>query len=55
MEVDLSKDEKKVVPSSATIKTHLQRAFGDKANEELPDDLLALIGKLRDQDEHDEK
>ena len=50
-ETALSKDNAKDQEAkSATIKTQLQRAFSDKAAEELPDDLLALIGKLREQD-----
>lgn len=41
--------------ASETIKTQLKKAFDDKAAEELPDDLLALIGQLRDQDDANEK
>ena len=55
-ETALSKDNAKDRDAkSATIKTQLQRAFSDKAAEELPDDLLALIGKLREQDVQDGK
>lgn len=43
------------LPEMGTIKSNLMRAFGDKAKEELPEDLMKLIGKLREQDEHDGK
>jgi hypothetical protein len=37
------------------IKDHLRRSFQDKAAEELPSDLMSLIGKLREQDDQDGK
>lgn len=42
-------------PKSELIKTQLQRAFTDRASEELPDELLTLIGKLKEQDAKDGK
>ena len=51
MENALAEDEKQdSTPKSELIKTQLQRAFKDRASEELPDDLLSLIGKLKEQD-----
>lgn len=52
MAEDRKQDEK---PKSALIKTQLQRAFSDRASEELPDELLSLIGKLREQDKNNGK
>ncbi len=43
------------LPEMGTIKSNLMRAFGEKAKEELPEDLMKLIGKLREQDEQDGK
>lgn len=40
---------------TALIKDQLRRSFDDKAAEPLPDDLLSLIGKLREQDDKDGK
>ncbi|SEK20404.1 hypothetical protein SAMN04488032_101271 [Pacificibacter marinus] len=37
------------------IKDHLRRSFQDKAAEELPSDLMSLIGKLREQDDQNGK
>lgn len=37
-------------PKSALIKNNLKKAFDEKAGEDLPADLMALIAKLRDQD-----
>ncbi|WP_162617695.1 NepR family anti-sigma factor [Yoonia maritima] len=33
------------------IKDNLRRAFDDKASEELPTELIALLAQLRDQDD----
>lgn len=41
--------------TSETIKTQLRKAFDDKAAEDLPDELMSLIGKLREQDDADGK
>lgn len=38
-------------PRTALIKENLRRSFQDKANEDLPDELMSLISKLRDQDD----
>ena len=38
-------------PNESMIKENLQRAFQDKATEDLPAELLALLAQLRDQDE----
>ena len=43
---DKSRDE----PKAALIKTNLKKAFDEKAGEDLPADLMALIAQLRDQD-----
>ena len=37
------------------IKEHLRRSFQDKATEDLPSELMSLIGKLREQDDQDGK
>ncbi len=36
------------------IKENLRRAYDDKATEQLPDDLMALLAQLRGQDEQNE-
>ncbi len=47
------KDDTK--PRTALIKDHLRRAFEDKAKEDIPDDLIALLQKLKLQDDTDGK
>lgn len=50
-EIALAEDRKQDhSPKTELIKTQLQRAFKDRATEDLPDDLLSLIGKLKEQD-----
>ena len=41
--------------ASETIKSQLRKAFDDKAAEDLPADLVSLIGRLREQDDANEK
>ena len=56
MEMKVAKNsDDEQLPEMSTIKSNLVKAFGDKANEDLPEDLLKLIGKLREQDERDVK
>mgnify|MGYP001803925990 CR=1 FL=1 len=51
LEIDLAEDHKQDEnPKSELIKTQLQRAFTDRASEDLPDELMSLIGKLKEQD-----
>lgn len=49
-EAGRSTQEKQDDPKSALIKNNLKKAFDEKAGEDLPADLMALIAKLRDQD-----
>ncbi len=44
-------DEKHEMRKENLIKENLRRAFDDKATEDLPTDLLALLEQLRGQDE----
>tara|TARA_R110002051_G_scaffold1008_1_gene4876 strand:+ start:8513 stop:8683 length:171 start_codon:yes stop_codon:yes gene_type:complete len=53
---DTMNDEKHSTRKENLIKENLRRAFDDKATEELPSDLLALLAQLRGQDnQNDEK
>lgn len=51
MEEKAMNDEKHEMRNENLIKENLRRAFLDKATEELPTDLLALLEQLRGQDE----
>lgn len=44
-------DETQETQKENLIKENLRRAFDDKATEELPSDLMALLAQLRGQDE----
>lgn len=44
-------DDKKESRVDDLIKENLRRAFEDKAAEELPTELIALLAQLRDQDD----
>ncbi|WP_394178322.1 NepR family anti-sigma factor [Yoonia maritima] len=44
--------DKKESRADNLIKENLRRAFEDKASEELPAELVALLAQLRDQDDH---
>lgn len=51
----MTSDEKDDRPRTALIREHLRRSFQDKADEELPSDLMKLIAKLREQDDKNGK
>ncbi len=45
-------DAEKTKAKQKLIKENLQRAFRERAEEEIPADLMALVAKLRAQDDH---
>ena len=47
-------DEKNEMRKENLIKENLRRAFDEKATEELPSDLLALLAQLRGQEEQND-
>lgn len=46
----MSEEEREMSPGAALIKEQLRRSFQEKASEDLPPELMDLIGKLREQD-----
>lgn len=52
---DVTDDKGQPKPGKTLIKDQLRRSFHDRANEALPDDLMNLINKLREQDEQNGK
>jgi hypothetical protein len=49
----MGSDDRKGSPDNL-IKENLQRVFKEKASEELPPDLVALLAQLRDQDDNND-
>lgn len=48
-------DEQHDIRNENLIKENLKRAFDEKATEELPSDLLALLAQLRGQEEQNDQ